>query len=150
VRRDAYTSTVFGPMNLAIGVLFAALLAAFVFLNGVPWWVAVVAVLLCLAVALHLAVVRLAVSRETVRITSGWWGMSRRVIAEHEIVEAAPVEFTVVQTYWKPPSVRGPATRLTVRAGATLRLTLISGETLWISTADPENATKLINERNSA
>jgi hypothetical protein len=170
MKRITYTSTVLGPMQLVIGAILALLLTSFVLACGGSAWVAVPAGVVVMAAALHLAVVRLAVDPESVRIASGWWGIGRRTIPGRVIVAAAPVELTTTQTYWRPPSdriepveeqtadgsteakgmKRGPVTRLTVRSGATLRLTLTSGETLWISTAHPEDATAIISGRSSS
>jgi hypothetical protein len=143
--RVAYTSTVFAPAQLVLGVLGGLAVGGAMALGGVAAWWSVPVGLLVPAVSVHQSVVRIAVSPQQVVVAQGFWPRRGRTIDASAVVEAADADLSWAQTFGLgvPPHLR--TNRLTIRPGATLRLRLSDGERLSVSTSDPVAALRLLN-----
>ncbi len=146
-----YTSTVVSPLHVGVAAVFAVAAVVAASLDG-QWWIGVPVALVILLIGVHVGVVQLTVGPEEVRAGQGPWGGGRR-IPLGEVADAEASELTFGQvlgvnlpTGAKPgrPTPQRPTSRLTVRPGPTLLLVLDTRERLWISTADPAAAARLL------
>lgn len=137
-----YTSTVTARGHVFAGVALAALALAVSVPAGM-WPLGTVVGVSVVVTGVHLGVVRLTVRTDGVRVGQGPWPGGRRIPA------AALTDVRVAHLgRWQVLGIGLPwhrlTTRLTVCAGPTLLLVLGTGEHLWISTADPMVAARLL------
>jgi hypothetical protein len=128
------------PAHLAVGLVVAI---------AVGWWTAAatrmpVAGLAVAAVVAATAVlvstVRTVVGPRTVTIGMGPCSRPARTIPAESVVSASTEQLDWPQVFGLGVPWHGRTSRHTVRPGATLLLTLASGEQLRISTRDPDAA----------
>lgn len=101
--------------------------------------------LIALVAGVHLGTVRLTVTADRIGVGSGVQGRTRWLpVRSVELVEARRISWPMVFGFGLPR--RDAATRLTVRAGATLRVR-VGREDLWISAKNPETAAGLLTRR---
>lgn len=144
MNRTAYTSTVFAPFQIAIAVVFAAIVAGIAELSGGPWWAAALVVLAILLTGLQVATVRLSIGNGKVLVGMGPWGLMARRFAMADVVEAEATNLGWRQIFGVGAPFRRRTTRLTIRPGPTLVMTVRGNELVRISTADPERARELL------
>ncbi len=142
-----YTSTVTARGHVLAGVLAAAAVVVGILPRG-PWPLAVLTAVALVVTGVHLGTVRLAVRADLVRVGQGPWPGGRRIpVAAVHQVRVACLNRRQAFGVGLPWHVR--TTRLTVRRGPALALVLSTGERLWISTADPAVAARLITPSGS-
>jgi hypothetical protein len=141
--RQAYTSTVVAPDHVAL-----ALLADVVLLSVLPdaraWPLALGASIAFPALGLHLATVRLCVSTDRILLGQGPWRRPARVIDAADILECSANSLGRAQIFGVGVPFHRRTTRLTVRPGPTLCLTVRGGEYVRVSTSDPAAAAQEI------
>jgi hypothetical protein len=141
---QAYTSTVVAPDQVAL-----ALLADVVLLYTLPdapaWPLALVASIAFLALGLHLATVRLCVSADRILLGQGPWRRPARVIDAADVLECSVSSLGWAQIFGFGVPFRQRTTRLTVRPGPTLCLTVCGGEHVRVSTPDPAAAREILS-----
>lgn len=150
--RRAYSSTVVAPGHLAAcAVVAAAMLScgiAFLPAGAAASCGAGAAVVVLAGV--QLATVRLMVSPEYVRVSQGPWGRPGRVIPAAAVRDVRAGQFTFLRTFGIGVKFHWKMTRLTVRPGPALELTLSDGECIRVSTPDPVAAALLLTGRENA
>jgi hypothetical protein len=145
---STYTSTV-----VARGPALLVILATLVLLGWVTGsyrnpsitiLTGVLAGVLVVAPALHLAAARLVITPTAIGLASGVRGRTRWIALDQV------TEYRAEQPRW--PQVYGLGlpqswrlTRLLVRPGPALRLRLVDGEQVWISTRDTDTAVRLLD-----
>lgn len=142
--RYAITSTVVGRAQILAGAGSAALVATVMAAGGAAPWLIAPAVLAVAATTAHLAVVRLGAGGGRVVIGQGIWPLPARTIDTASLVEASAVDLSWPQAFGLGVRWHSRTTRLTVRAGPTLRLRTRDGEHLSISTSDPAAVLRLL------
>jgi hypothetical protein len=142
--RQAYTSTVVAPDQVAL-----ALLADVVLLYTLPdapsWPLALVTSIAFLALGLHVATVRLCVSADRILLGQGPWHHPARVIDAADVLECSVSTLGWAQIFGVGVPFHRRTTRLTVRPGPTLCLTVRGGEYVRVSTPDPDTARQILN-----
>jgi len=137
-----YTSTVTARGHVGAGVALAALALAVSVPAGM-WLLGTVVAVCFVLTGVHLGVVRLTVRADGVRAGQGPWPGGRRIpaaaLTDVQVTHLGRWQVLGIGLAWHRLS-----TRLTVRAGPTLLLVLGTGEHLWISTADPVAAARLL------
>lgn len=142
--RSAYTSTTVAPLQVAAGVVVAAaLLVANASVEG-PTWLAIVCALLAVVSAVHVATVRLSVGSGRVVLGQGPWPTRGRVIDAGSVLAAEHLNLSRAQVFGIPMPRHRRTTRMSIRPGPTLALTLRDGEHIVISTPDPDTAIRLL------
>jgi hypothetical protein len=142
MEEPSYASVVVSRVHLAVAVVFAAAAAVAAAIDG-QWWLGVLLAVVFLALGVHLGVVRLTVTSDSVRAGQGPWGGGRE-IPRAELTEAQVVELSFAQVLGARLPENRRIGRLTVRPGPTLQLVLGSGEYLWVTTADPATAARAV------
>jgi hypothetical protein len=137
----AYTTTVVAPLQIALGVVLGGATAAvgLAFRAGL-WPYSVGAFVIIVATGCYLSVLRLIVTGERVIIAGGHGGTRPRVIDAADIAATATTQLGWAQIFGIGLPVHRRCTRLAVRPGPTLGLTLRDGEVIYLSTADPDAA----------
>jgi hypothetical protein len=145
VTRQAYTSTVVAPGHVAL-----ALLADIVVLSILPapaWPLVLVASIGFLALGLHSATVRLSVTPDRILLGQGPWRRPARVLDAADVLESSVSSLGRAQIFGVGMPFHRRTTRLTVRPGRTLCLTMRGGEYIRVSTPDPEAARQILSIR---
>ena len=135
----AYSCTVTSRAHLVIGIVIAALAAAVVVALGAPL-VALGTAVVCVATAVFVSTVRLVVGNGRVVLGQGPFACPSRTIPTADVVSATAVHLSWAQVFGIGVPFHFRTTRLTVRPGPTLCLTLASGEEVRVSTRDPAQA----------
>jgi hypothetical protein len=139
--RQAYTSTVVAPVQVGLAAGFAAALAVVAALTGRPAWpITVMVCAVLVAVGVHLGTVRLAVDGQRVLLGPSLFRRRPRVIDAASVVESHSASLGWAQVFGIGAPLTWKTTRLTIRPGPTLCLTLRDGERIRISTRDPDAA----------
>jgi hypothetical protein len=138
-------------LSVAIGVLGSLAIAAVIFITSGTPSAAAMPALAAVAVAavlvgLRLGSVRLTVSPIGVSVGFGLRGRTRWIPAE-QLTHAQATRLTWPQVYGLGLPQSWRLTRMTVKAGPTLRLWLHAGEQLWITTADASRAAALLSDQ---
>lgn len=141
----AYTSTVRAPAQLALGVVVAAV-GAWVLVALGLWPLAVLGVLLVAAATYYLSTVTVTVTPREITLAQGRGERDPRSLWTGEITEVSAEAFTWLQCFGIERGHHGGDTRLAVRAGPTLRLTLRSEERVLVSVRDTAAAIALLPE----
>ena len=143
----AFTSTVVAPAQIALGVLSALVVAVILTaLSSGLWPVAIIAALVIVGVAVYLATITFSVQGRRITIAQGRGEREPRIVHAAEIREQVRRDLTWPQAFGLGLESDDRTTRLTVRAGPTLFLTLTDGEQIRISVTDPEAALAAIDE----
>jgi phosphotransferase system glucose/maltose/N-acetylglucosamine-specific IIC component len=145
VMSNAYTSTVVGPVQLVLGVLGAAAIATIGALSAAPPWITALTSLIVLITGVHLSIVRLSIGAGNVVIGQGPWNRRARVIPADVVLSATSEDLRWPQVFGVGVAFHRKTTRLTVRPGPTLSLSLQGNEHLRISTQDPDAARALLS-----
>lgn len=137
-----YRSTVIAPAQIALGAVSGAVIAiVLISIRSGLWWLGLLVLLLTIAVGVYLAPVRVEVTEREVDLAQGRGGPDPRSIRTSDIADARAEQLTWPQCFGIGLPEEGTRdTRLTVRAGPTLRLTLNDGEVVRMSVADPNAA----------
>jgi hypothetical protein len=143
-RRSAYTSTVVAPAQIVLGVLAGLVLAAIVLGFGGLWPFAVIGFVIVAATGWYLAVVRLAVKPGDLTIAQGRGDRHPREIHRSEVARAEVATLTWSACFGIGVPAHWRTTRLSVRPGPTLVLTLTDDELVRISTPDPATAIEVL------
>ena len=143
--RQVYSSTVTSRVHLAIGLGLAVVAGVFAAAAG-----PVAAILVALLVAISsifVSTVRLVVGPEHVVLGWGPLPWPSRPLPMAAVAGAEAESLSVREVLGGGPAWRWgmTRTRLTIRPGPTLALTLKSGERIRISTADPQAAVDRIH-----
>jgi hypothetical protein len=148
MHQQAYSSTVFAPIQLILAFIFAGGFIVSGVLTGVPspWLTSAVALTLLLT-GIHLGTVRLSVSSD--RIVIGQPLSRGRVISARDVRDVRVSTISWAQVFGFGVTLRRRTTRLTIRPGPTLSLVLADGERVRISTADPQAARSTLETRKS-
>ncbi len=141
--RQAYTSTVVAPVQVGLAVLTAAGVLIAVPVLGMAWPVAVIAAIVVVATGMYLSTVRLIVGNDRVLIGYGVWGRAR-AIAASDVLDCRSTTLGWAQVFGIGVAFHKRTTRLTIRPGPTLCLTLRDGEHVRISTPDPDAAQRIL------
>jgi hypothetical protein len=96
------------------------------------------------ATGVYLTTVRLAIGAERIVLGQGPWPRSGRVIPTSLVAEAHAENLTLGQVFGFGIAWHSRATRMTVRPGPALALSLRTGEYIRISTRDPDAAVAVI------
>lgn len=142
--RQAYTSTVIGPIQFGLGLLCAAAVTVIVASTGTNLWITIVIAVAMTLAAVHLSTVRISVGDSQLCIGQGPWNRPARKIAGEAILAAHSVDLRWAQTFGIGVAWSHLATRMTVRPGPTLYVELNTGEQIRISTPDPAAACELL------
>jgi hypothetical protein len=137
---SAYKSRVVSPVQLIAATVLAAVVVAGIVARGAPVWIAVAAGASIMATGWHFGIVRLSVGNGLVVVGCGPWGRPGRRIFARSVVEAHTEWLGWPETFGLGVPFTRRATRLTVRAGPTLCLTLGNGEVIRVSCSDPDTA----------
>ena len=140
----AYSSTVVSPGLAAASVVLGAALSTWIFLVAPGSPVGPLAGIAVAVSGIYLATVRLAIGAGRIVLGQGPWPRSGRVIPASLVAEAHTESLTLSQVFgfglaWHPRT-----TRMTVRPGPALALSLSTGEYIRISTRDPDTAVAVI------
>lgn len=142
-----YASTVLAPAQIALGFAFgigvAAILEA---LQADLWPVAIVVVVGFAVLGYLLSGVSLAIGHARITIGQGRWEREPRIVHASEVRQMEGRDLTWLQCFGVGIEDDEKTTRLSVRPGPTLILTLYDGEQIRISTPDPATAMDLIDE----
>jgi hypothetical protein len=149
MNRQAYTSTVVAPVQVIIAILLAPAVVVPVGLVGAPAWQLALVAVVIVATGVHLCAVRLTVGRDRLLLGQGPWGRPARVIAATSVWDARGVTLGWSQIFGLGMPFHWRASRLTIRPGPTLCLTLRSGEHIQISTPDPGAARRVLDAAGS-
>jgi hypothetical protein len=145
MRRQAYTSTVVAPQQVALSAVAAAVVTLVMWrLGGWHWPVVIGGDTLFVATGVHLATVRLAVDGDRILLGPLLGSHRWRVIPTAQVVKSYATTLGWAEVFGIGVPFHWRTNRLTVRPGPTLCLTLDSGEYLRISTPDPEAAVRLL------
>lgn len=142
---QAYTSTVVAPAQIAFGVVSGAVVAGILIaLRSGLWPAAIVVFVIVVATGVYLSTVTLTVVAGRVTVGQGRGEREPRSINASEIVERSSTVLGWAQCFGigAPNATRN--TRLSVRPGPTLCLTLRDGEHIRISTPDPAAALEVL------
>lgn len=143
--RQAYTSTVVAPVQVGLAVLTAAGILIAAAVGGAPAWpIAVIAAIMVVATGLYLSTVRLIIGADRVLIGQGLWGRAR-AIAASDVLDCRSTTLGWAQVFGIGVPFHQRTTRLTIRPGPTLCLTLRDGEHVRISTPDPDTAQRILS-----
>jgi hypothetical protein len=142
---EAYSSTVTSRWHLGIGLLITVVTVGVVLAIGAGALVAVVLAVVLIATSVFVSTVRLVVGNGRVVLGQGPLAWPSRTIPVADIISAAAEELTGAEALGVGVPWRWRTTRLTVRPGPTLALTLRSGEVLRVSTSRPDQAVQLIS-----
>ncbi len=143
--RQAYTSTVVAPAQLAVAGVAAVVVAVLSPALHLRWPATVLAAVAIIAVGLHFAVVRLAVGRDRVLISQGPWRWPTRSIAATDVLACGCASLNWAQVFGFGVRFRWRHYRLTVRPGPTLWLDLRGAEHITVSTPDPTQAMTILS-----
>lgn len=138
---DRYTSTVTAPGQLALGALsgLVILAAVLVFVPSL-WFLGVLGLLLAVGAAYYLSPVTLTVTTQRVEIAQGRGDKHPTSWHYSEIADGTAENLTWAQCFGVGSRNEADSTRLAVRQGPTLRLTLTDGREVLVSTPDPQAA----------
>lgn len=143
---QAYTSTVVAATQIALGVVSGAALAAIcVALRSGLWPFAITAFLIIVATGVYLSTVTLTVTAGNVTLGQGRGEHEPRSVNAGEISERSCAELTWAQCFGVGMPTAWRTTRLSVRPGPTLCLSLRDGELIRISTPDPAAALRALD-----
>jgi hypothetical protein len=142
--RKAYSSTVFAPVQVALGVAIAVAAAVILAVLGSPSWLIPIAVVAILAASLHVATVRLSIGDGRVLIGLGPWGLRARAFSVDDVLGAETANLGWAEVFGIGAPLHWRTTRLTVRPGPTLCLDVRGHEHIRISTANPQTARALL------
>ena len=142
--RQAYTSTVVGPVPLGLGIVCAGATGIMAATARAPVWLTAVLVIVVLLAAADQSTARLSVGGGTLVLGHGPWNRRVRTLPADEVVAADSTNLRWPQVFGIGVRFHRKTTRLTVRPGPTLQLQLRTGEHIRISTADPEAARTLL------
>lgn len=147
--RPQYRSTVTSPGQIALGVLSGAVLAVILLALGI-WWAAILAFLLAVALGVYLAPVSVVVDRLGVAIAQGRGERDPRVVHPSEIRAAEVREMSLRDTIASSLGFVADddsglrTTRLVVRPGPALVITLNDGELIQLSVTDAAAALRAV------
>lgn len=141
--RQAYTSTVVAPVQVGLAVLTVGILIVLALLGPLTWPIAAIAAILVVATGMYLSTVRLIVGTDRVLIGYGIWGRAR-AIAASDVLDCRSTTLGWAQVFGIGVPFHYRTTRLTVRPGPTLCLTLRGGEHVRVSTPDPDAAQRIL------
>jgi hypothetical protein len=142
--QQAYSSTVVSPWLALASVITGAALTAWTLTVAPGNLVGPLAGLVVAAAGIYLTTVRLAVGTERIVLGQGPWPRSGRVIPTAHIAEAHAENLTLGQVFGIGIAWQERTTRMTVRPGPALVLSLSNGECIRISTRDPDAAVAVI------
>lgn len=142
--RQAYTSTVVGPVPLGLGMVSAVAAAIIAAAARSPVWLAAVFVIVVLLAAADQSTVRLSVGGGRLVLGHGPWNRRVRTLPADEVVAADSTNLRWPQVFGIGVRFHRKTTRLTARPGPTLHLELRTGEHIRISTPDPDAARTLL------
>jgi hypothetical protein len=143
-RQRAYSSTVVSPWLAVASVALGAALGAWTFTVAPGNPIGPLAGLVVAATGVYLTTVRLAVGAERIVLGQGPWPRSGRVIPTSLVAEAHAESLTLGQVFGFGIAWHSRTTRMTVRPGPALALSLRTGEYIRISTRDPDAAVAVI------
>ena len=150
----AYTSTVTSRALVVASVVVGALVGLVPFLLGAPAPYAIVVGagggLAACAAGVHLATVRLAVGNGRILLGQGPWRWPKRAVPFDLVTRADMEDLSLPQVFGLGIPFNRPTTRMTVRPGLALVLSLTSGEVVRVSTPRPDLAIALINQTSPA
>jgi hypothetical protein len=147
---EAYSSTVTSRSHLLVGLGITVATAVVVSVLGASAPATVICVGLLLATSLFVSTVRVVVGRGHVTLGQGPLAWPRRDIPFELVTRAEAEDLSTRQAFGSGVGWRWRTTRLTIRRGPTLVLTLGSGEVIRVSTRDPGQAVALIDSRRPA
>lgn len=141
-----YRSTVVAPAQIALGVASGLLVAVILeALDSRLWPAAVAALIGITVVGGYLATVSLTIDAKRITIGQGRGEREPRVLYVSEVIAHEVRKLTWLQCFGIGIEADDRTTRLTVRPGPTLFLTLVDGEQIRISTADPAAAGQVLD-----
>ena len=150
----AYTSTVTSRALVVASVATGALVGLVPFLVGAPVPYAIIVGagggLAACAAGVHQATVRLAVGNGRIVLGQGPWRWPNRAVAFDLVTRAGTEDLSLPQVFGLGIPFRRLTTRMTVRPGLALVLSLASGEVVRISTPRPDIAIALIKQASPA
>jgi hypothetical protein len=144
----AYSSTVVAPGQVIAGLAAGAAAIAWLLLT-LPVRSPVIPLLAGALIAVsgvYLGTVRLAVGRGYLVLGRGPFGSRGRRIPLALVTDARAESLSAAQVYGLGMPWHWRTTRMTIRRGPALALTLASGEHITISTADPRAAVAIIRD----
>ncbi len=138
---DRYTSTVTAPGQIVLGAIsgLVILIGVLAFVPSL-WFLGVLGLVLAAAAGYYLAPVSLSVTPQRVEIGQGRGDKNPTSLHSSEIADGAAAELTWAQCFGLGPRTEPGSTRLAVRQGPALRLTLTDGREVLVSTPDPQAA----------
>lgn len=139
----AYSSTVVSPGHVLAGAAVGAVIGAWMFVVLPPSPAGPLVAVVILVTGIYLSTVRLAVGHERLAVGQGPFGPSR-VIPAVLIADARAAEVTRPQAFGLGVPWHWRTTRMTVRPGPALVLSLTTGEYIRVSTPDPDAAVAII------
>ena len=138
---DLYSSTVVAPAQIALGVVSAAaVVAVLLALDGGLWPFAVLAVLLVAGATYFVASMTVSIDSAHLVVAQGRRDNDERIIPIDDITAVEPRVLTWQEAFGIGIESDDLTTRLTLRAGPALFVSLISGEEVRLSTGDPHAA----------
>jgi hypothetical protein len=145
----AYTSTVTSKSLLVASIAMSAVLGLVPLLLGGPRPYAIVvgtgAALAACAAGVHQATVRLAVGNGRIVLGQGPWRWPNRAVPFDLVTRADSEYLSLRQVFGLGIPSDRLTTRMTVRPGPTLVLSLTGGEVVRVSTPRPDGAIAVIN-----
>lgn len=143
---EGYRSTVIAPAQIAFGVLSGVLVAVILeALDSRLWPVAIVALIAIIAVGVYLATVTITIDTKRITIGQGRGEREPRVLYVGEVIEHEVRNLSWPQCFGFGIEADDRTTRLTVRGGSTLFLTLVNGEQLRISARNAAAAGQVLD-----
>lgn len=140
----AYSSTVVAPWLAVASAAAGAATGTGLALAGPDPLAGLLAGTVVLVAGLYLATVRLAAGNGRIVVGHGPWARTGRVIPASLVTEGHPEHLSLPQVFGFGVPWNRRATRMTVRPGPALALTLSTGEVIRVSTPDPGGALAVI------
>ncbi|MGI8679731.1 MAG: hypothetical protein ACR2LX_13820 [Jatrophihabitans sp.] len=138
---DSYTSMVIAPAQIALGIVSGIVVAVLlVALDSALWPLAIVAFLVAAGVGYYLAPLTVSIDARHLVISQGRTDKEERIIPVDDITAVETRTVTWQQAFGFGIESDDLTSRLTVRPGPALFVSLISGEQLRLSAADPQAA----------
>lgn len=143
-----YRSTVVAPAQIALGVISGIVIGAILeALDTGLWPFAIAAFLVAAGVGYYLATLTVTVDPKHLAISQGRGDKDERVVYIDDITALEARTLTWSQCFGFGIDSDEGTTRMTVRSGPALFVTLVGGEQLRVSTSDPAAAIAALERR---
>ncbi|MDQ2797572.1 MAG: hypothetical protein M3Y06_10475 [Actinomycetota bacterium] len=138
---DTYTSTVIAPAQIALGIVSGLVIAVVLLaIDAGLWPLAILALLVAGGIGYYLAPLTVSIDARHLVISQGRGDKHERIVPVDDITVVEVRTLTWQQTFGIGIESDDLTTRLTVRAGPALFVSLISGEEVRLSATDPDDA----------